>query len=172
MFDVDFIAFSIETEEMLSDFLCGVINFTPKLCWYPCYFNCRRLLQNLLVSDSQYELANHISSLVEIINIIYASRLEIQICYLVWKTTLNYRLSWQKLHQIVLSKFDEAVDKLTSCYQIFEPQAVAAVIPQKGNKWFGRIWKQTTSQTSLIWTLCLNPAVVSDKQGIASKLWH
>ena len=39
----------------------------------------------------------------------------------IWKTTLNYRLSWQKLHQIVLSEFDENVDELTSCYQIFEP---------------------------------------------------
>ena len=28
MFDVDFIAFLIETEEMLSYFLCEVINFT------------------------------------------------------------------------------------------------------------------------------------------------
>ena len=32
MFDVDFIAFLIETEEMLSDFLCGVIHFTHRLC--------------------------------------------------------------------------------------------------------------------------------------------
>ena len=50
------------------------------------------------------------------------------------ETTLNYILLWQNLHQIVLSELYETVDKLASCYQIFEPQAVAAVIPQKGNK--------------------------------------
>ena len=95
-------------------------------------------MTKLLVSDSQSELANHTSSLVKIINIIYASRLEIKICYL----TLNYRLLWQKLHKIILSEFDEIVDKLTSYYQMFERQAVAAVIPQKGNRWFGKNWKQ------------------------------
>ena len=56
--------------------------------------------------------------------------------------TLNYRLLWQKLDQIIMRKYYETVDKLTSCYQIFEPQAVAAVIPQKGKTLFGSIWKQ------------------------------
>ena len=63
-----------------------------------------------MVSDSQSDLANHTSSLVEIINIIYVIRLEIKICYLVWKITLNYRLLRQKLHQIILSEFYETVD--------------------------------------------------------------
>ena len=62
------------------------------------------------------------------------SRLEIKICYLIWKIALSYRLLWQMLDQIIMRKYYETVDKLTSCYQIVELQAVAAVIPQKGDK--------------------------------------
>ena len=46
-----------------------------------------------------------------------------------------------------LSELYETVDKLTSCYRMVEPQAVEAVIPQKGTNGLNKIGNNTTSQT-------------------------
>jgi len=123
---------------------------THKLCWDPWYYNCPKLWQSMLANDCQSEMANHTSSFVEIINIIYLSRIEIKIfhpndcCFQstdtflwMWKLTLNYQLSWQWLS---INRFDWVLWYCCCCYHISETQAVAAVITV-GNKTFGKIWK-------------------------------
>ena len=74
-------------------------------------------------------------------------------------------------HQIVLSEFYGTVDKLSNCYQIVEPQALKAVIPQQGNTLFGIIWKQQ-DYPDIINLDTLSESAVSDKQGIALNMWY
>ena len=57
------------------------------------------------------------------------------------ENNVNYKLLMQTLSQIALTEFYETDDK-AKAYHISEPQAVTAVITQKGNARFGSIWKQ------------------------------